>query len=119
MYPEFVTTPANQPQRIMKIITTTHDELVALIGEAVRAAISEQNFHQSSSPVPLSVDQAALYLGLPKSTLYQLTSKREIPFRKVGRRLTFLKNELDTWLVAKRELTRSEIENQSSSHEKR
>ena len=96
------------------ITTTTPDEFRILVKECFREIISEQQSLGQASNKPMTLEDTAQYLNLPKQTLYQLTSKREIPFRKVGRRLTFLASELDTWLAANRKQTRSEIENQSS-----
>jgi excisionase family DNA binding protein len=86
------------------------DELAELIRVNVREALSLHASNFSASSKPMSVEQAALYLNLPKATLYQLTSKREIPFRKLGRRLLFLESELQDYLQNSRKATRQEIE---------
>jgi excisionase family DNA binding protein len=48
----------------------------------------------------LTVEQAANHLGISKSQLYSLCSKRqtsEIPFTKDGSRSFFKASELDRW----------------------
>ena len=49
-----------------------------------------------------SNDQAAAYLGCTPDTLRVWTSKRRIPFVKVGRLTRFLKADLDDWLNQRR-----------------
>lgn len=46
-----------------------------------------------------------------KATFYGYIHKREIPFHKRGKKLTFLKSEIDEWLKSHRKQTIEEIEN--------
>ena len=48
----------------------------------------------------LNFDEAAAYLNMSKSTLYKLTSKKEIPHYKPNRFVFFEKSELDKWIRA-------------------
>jgi excisionase family DNA binding protein len=43
---------------------------------------------------------AAKHLDCPKSRIYQLTSRRAIPFHKEGERLLFRRSMLDAWVRA-------------------
>ncbi len=61
---------------------------------------------------PLSIRQAARLLGLRKGTLYNLTSRKEIPHYKVGNRIFFRETDLRTWFEGKRIRT-----NQEADHE--
>lgn len=45
---------------------------------------------------------AAKILGISVPTLDRLLSKNELPYRKVGGRVIFLKNELYAWLRGQR-----------------
>lgn len=47
-----------------------------------------------------SVESLCAYLpGAPvRSTIYSLVSRKKIPFRKRGKRLVFLRSEIDRWL---------------------
>jgi len=47
-------------------------------------------------------ETAAAYLGCTPDTLRVWTSKRRVPFVKVGRLTRFLKSDLDEWLAARR-----------------
>lgn len=53
----------------------------------------------------MTVDEAALYLRIPKSSLYKGTSAGLIPHRKMGRLLRFDKADLDEYLKSKKVLS--------------
>lgn len=85
-----------------------------LIRDEMRLVIQE-GFNQSESPKTeqneiLSVDQAARFVNLAKATIYELTSKRQIPFFKKGKRLYFSKQELYAWIMEGKRKTVTEIE---------
>ena len=44
------------------------------------------------------MDKASEYLGIEKSTLYQITMRRQIPVVKVGRLNRFRIQDLDAWI---------------------
>ncbi len=46
----------------------------------------------------LTVDEAAEYLRIPKSSLYKLAQEGKIPSQKVGRHWRFHKEDLNDWL---------------------
>lgn len=94
-----------------KIILVTPNELVVLIDSAVRKAIGEQTTKSSSyDDKPLNIDEAAAFLQMPKSSIYQLTSTRQIPFNKIGKPLFFFKKDLLAWLEEGRKKTKKQIE---------
>ena len=73
--------------------------LTPVIKQAVADAMAELSENvKPRPPRPLTVEEAAEYLSIPKSSLYQLTSKKKIPFSKRGKRLFFFQNELDNWI---------------------
>lgn len=80
----------------------------ALLAFADKIQKSQQSLNQF--PIPedelLDVTEAALYLKLAKQTIYQLTSKKAIPFIKKGKKNLFLKSELRTWLNEDRQTTK-------------
>jgi excisionase family DNA binding protein len=48
----------------------------------------------------LTLPEAAAYLGVTRSHLYQLTHKRKIPFSKPGNKIIyFIRQELDEWIL--------------------
>jgi len=46
----------------------------------------------------MSIDEAAEFLGLKKSTLYKYISARKMPFLKVGSRVLFSREKLEEWI---------------------
>jgi len=46
---------------------------------------------------PLNVDQAARFLGLKKGTVYNMISRKSLPYHKVGSRVLFRQAELEAW----------------------
>ena len=49
----------------------------------------------------LSVDEVAIYLMIPKTTLYKMCSEREIPCAKIGKHWRFDKKSIDEWFIGK------------------
>ncbi|CAN5664462.1 hypothetical protein BH10BAC2_BH10BAC2_02130 [soil metagenome] len=58
----------------------------------------------------LNFQEAAVFLGISKSSLYKITSTRRIPFYvPSGKLLYFKKKELEDWLLQNRHATKGEI----------
>ena len=57
----------------------------------------------------MSVEEAADYLGVKRSTLYRWKYERKIPCIKVGHLLKFKKDQLDTWLEEREIEERREV----------
>jgi len=85
--------------------------------EAIRTVIREELEHISIQ-VPketnhwLSIDELSNYLpGNPsKASLYAKVHSRSIPHKKMGKRLAFLKSEIDEWIMSHDRKTTSEVE---------
>ena len=72
---------------------------------------------ESPPPVPyMNVASAAEYLGLSKGGMYRLVYDREVPHYKVGKRLSFRRDELDEWISKSRVKTASETEDEASAY---
>lgn len=48
-----------------------------------------------------TIDEVAKYLRIPKSTIYKLSQKGQIPSCKIGKQLRFRKSSLDDWITEK------------------
>ena len=59
----------------------------------------------------LTIDQAAKFLNLSKSTVYSKVSKGELPYMKKGKRLYFSQEELVDYIKSGKIKTVVEIEN--------
>jgi excisionase family DNA binding protein len=46
----------------------------------------------------LTVDEAATMLGRTPHAVYRLAARRQLPFRKAGRRLVFIQSELQAFI---------------------
>jgi len=96
----------------MSIIVTTPAELQALIKSCIDQAISDGLSSKKENCNEIyTLSETSEYLSLAKQTLYGLTSKREIPFIKKGKKLYFSKRELDLWLQEGKQCTKQEILN--------
>jgi len=62
-----------------------------------------------TEPDIYDIRAASQYLGMALSTIYTMTSRREIPHFKKGRRLMFKKSELDQWVQEGKRKTKWEI----------
>lgn len=63
------------------------------------AAVKAQSQTQAGRSQLLTVEEVASLLRVEVSTIYVWTSKRKIPFRKVGGRLRFDREEILRWTV--------------------
>ena len=64
----------------------------------------------------LNFDEAAEYLNMSKSTLYKLTSKKEIPHYKPNRFVFFERSELDKWIRTAAIKTEEQLNDQVNSY---
>ena len=60
----------------------------------------------NDAPV-LTVDEAAEYLRIPKSSLYKLAQEGKVPCQKVGRHWRFSRNAIDLWLANSTDLSQN------------
>jgi excisionase family DNA binding protein len=86
--------------------------------EAFAKTLLAQNTSQAATPsLPakalMSVEDAAKFLNLAKTTLYQLTSRNEIPFVKRTRKLYFNRTDLENWLLEGTQKSKKEIEKEA------
>ncbi len=59
---------------------------------------------------PITIQEAARFLGLTVSTMYSKVSKGEVPVTKRGKRLYFFRSELLNYLKEGRKKSNAEIE---------
>ena len=63
-----------------------------------------------------NLDEAATYLSMSKSTLYKLTSKKEIPHYKPTRFIFFERSELDKWIRSAAVKTEDQLNDQVNAY---
>jgi excisionase family DNA binding protein len=66
-------------------------------------------------PEEMNIREAAFYLKSTVDTLYQMTSQRQIPHYKRGRRLIFIQSELKRWRLSK-VFTNAELDTVAANH---
>jgi excisionase family DNA binding protein len=78
-------------------------ELISLIREIVKEQIEKilDKPQLVCEPEFLSVQEAAKFVNLAVTTLYEKTSLKIIPFHKRDKKLYFKKQELTEWLLGK------------------
>ena len=64
----------------------------------------------------LDLDETLLITGLSRGHLYSLTSNRQIPYYKKGRKLYFKKSELEDWMLQDRVMTAAEIDSRAATY---
>jgi excisionase family DNA binding protein len=98
------------------LIVTTPEQLASLIDQSVRKALAEHTPKSSLlDDQPINIDEAAAFIKKPKSTIYQMTSTRKIPFNKVGKQLLFFRKDLLAWIEESKKKTKKEIESEGFS----
>lgn len=95
---------------IMQDSAVTLEDLAVTIAE-LKASISE------TASGPLTVEQAAKFLGVSTSTIYHWTASGEIPhYKPNGKRCYFLREELLDWVKRNRIAGRDELERVAATH---
>ncbi|GAB4047892.1 helix-turn-helix transcriptional regulator [Spirosoma litoris] len=104
-----------------QFILTTPSQLKALLEEAVRSGLANYQssiVQQQTEDRWLTIEELSSYLpGKPAvTTLYSKVQHREIPHKRMGKRLVFLKSEVDDYLKNQRCKTRMEINTEADEY---
>ena len=73
------------------------DQLAALLAPRIAVALAVRGASQKEAGW-LNSDQAAEYLGCPRSRIHDLVALRRLEPRRDGRRLLFRRSDLDAYL---------------------
>ena len=90
------------------IVLITKTELVEIIQETLRSAKQDEKLPDQQN-IFLNMTEASEFLKMAKQTLYGLTSNRQIPFIKKGKKVYFNKGEVIAWLNEGKMKTKAEI----------
>lgn len=87
----------------------------------LRQALSEILGERSTNPEPalpdiLDIKQAAEFLHLKVTTIYEKTSEKTIPHFKKGNKLYFRRGELKAWIEAGKVKTSEEIQGEAATY---
>ncbi|HAO09480.1 MAG TPA: hypothetical protein DCQ50_21410 [Chryseobacterium sp.] len=100
-------------QNELRLIDLTVEQLRALLKENI--SIPAPATAQLEDEIG-GIELAKSVTKLSFKTIYQLTSKRMIPFFKKGKFLYFSRKELETWIRSGKKQTVSEIEQAASAY---
>ncbi|MEI6754901.1 MAG: helix-turn-helix domain-containing protein [Paludibacter sp.] len=95
-----------------EIIIERLDKIEKILFEISKNNVSESQV--SNSDEIMTVDQLAEYLSIARQTIYGKCSAREIPCFKTGKRVYFMKSEINEWLKAGKRETAFEIRQQAA-----
>jgi predicted RecB family endonuclease len=84
------------------IIITTREDIIDIVGDAVRTAITPLVQRPKDEPERFNINEAVEYLKkmgitISKSSLYKSTSNGGVPVHRFGNRLVFIREDLDDW----------------------
>lgn len=85
------------------------------VTRALNKYINELRFDKPVAYDVFDVLEVASYLKMGKSSVYKLTMDRQLPHYKVGKRLYFRKEEIDTWINKGKVKTQEEINEEVDS----
>ncbi|MCC8088037.1 MAG: helix-turn-helix domain-containing protein [Rikenellaceae bacterium] len=86
-----------------RIIVIAEDELRSLLRGVIREFVTELKSEKKPEPDTMNFDSLLSFLSeqgydISKSKFYKLSSKNEIPHRKLGRKLIFSRKEIMNWM---------------------
>ncbi len=102
---------------LCKDIDTTGDveSLKSQLAELAEKFVQMEQRQLLNKPL-LTLNEAALYLGVKQSQLYKLTSQKTIPhFKPSGKMIYFEREDLNEWVRQGRVMTTSEINHAAQS----
>ena len=95
----------------------TEQEFKEFLKSAIKEIIGEDlKKLKSELPDILNIREAAAFLKLKITTLYEKTSQKVIPHFKKGNKLYFNKNELEQWIKTGKVKTKTETEGQAATY---
>jgi excisionase family DNA binding protein len=78
-------------------LSSNSDRVTLLLSE-INEKLTKQNLNEKEW---LSIDELSLLIGIPKASIYKMTSKGTIPFVKIGKHLRFIRPEILKWIKSK------------------
>jgi len=98
------------------LLSLNETEFKAFLKEALREIINEtENKLPAGDARIMTIKEAASFLKLKVSTLYEKTAEKIIPHIKRGKRLYFCLNELEAWLREGKVKTVRELQTEAAT----
>ena len=71
----------------------------------------------STTKAVLTVDEAARYMGISKSTLYKMMMRKQIPYSQPSGKVAYFdRQELEKWLLSNRVATADELQDMAQAY---
>ncbi len=98
------------------MLSLNETEFKAFLREALTDILKDR-IENNGSPIAeiLSIGEAATFLKLKISTLYEKTANKLIPHFKKGNRLYFYRKDLEEWLREGKVKTAKEIQSEAAT----
>lgn len=98
------------------LTSLSEKEFKEFLKSAIKEILSEDlKSLKSDLPDILNIGEAASFLKLKITTLYEKTSQKLIPHFKKGNKLYFNRKELEEWIKTGKVKTKPEIEGQAAT----
>lgn len=68
------------------------------VGQFLEIISNSQPNKQEPENERINIQNVEQLTGLSRSMLYKLSAKNEIPHRKFGKRLVFIRSEIESWM---------------------
>nr|MBA3665090.1 helix-turn-helix domain-containing protein [Bacteroidota bacterium] len=95
----------------------SEQEFKEFLKDALKEILSEQlGAVKNQLPDILNIKEASEFLKLKITTLYEKTSRKQIPHFKKGNKLYFYLSELQNWIKQGKVKTREEIESEAVTY---
>lgn len=99
------------------LTTLNKGEYVELLKETLREVLIEKITNNSPRlPAILNIQQVSEFLHLAVASVYEKTSKKQIPHFKKGNKLYFNRTEIEAWIQEGKVKTANEIESQAITY---
>lgn len=98
------------------LTSLTEKEFKEFLKEALKEILGESLSSKTNLPEILNVQQAAEFLKLQVSTLYEKTSRKLIPHFKKGNKLYFHLPELQQWVLEGKVKTAEQTSNEAITY---
>ena len=104
----------------MRVIDLTTEELEKVMKgwfyDCLKCNFEQKKESENKTEGFLTITEVASFLSLSVPTIYALTSKKEIPHLKRGKRLYFLKTDIHQYLEQGRKKTKEDVLNSSATN---
>jgi len=112
--------PTSEPtfEQLPQAVAQLSTKLDTGLDELKRLILERSDLRQTDQDHWLDLNELVAYDPEKRSkmTFYGYIRRRDIPFHKTGKKVIFLKSEIDTWLKQGRQKTHAEIDTEAEQY---